>query len=53
MNFQIFLLLDKTGSHLNSPCSSPDSNLESGMERYVYRKLIAGIFESWAPILDT
>jgi hypothetical protein len=38
-------------SHLDRPCSSPDSTLESGEERYVYRTLIVGVFESGAPIL--
>jgi hypothetical protein len=30
-------LRNKTGSHVDEPCSSPDSNLESGEERYLFR----------------
>jgi hypothetical protein len=37
--------------NLDRPCSLPDSKLESGEERYVYGKLIAGILESDAPAL--
>jgi hypothetical protein len=36
---------------LEGPCSSPDSNLESGNERCVLRTLIVGYLESGAPII--
>jgi hypothetical protein len=32
--------------NLEGPCSLPDSNLDSGNERYLYGKLIDGILES-------
>jgi hypothetical protein len=43
--FKVKILLNKTGSHLDGPCSSPDSNLKSGEEQYVYRTLIVRILD--------
>jgi hypothetical protein len=40
---KVFILLNKTSSHLDWPCFSLDTNLVSGEERFVYGKLIAGI----------
>jgi hypothetical protein len=45
--------LHKTGSHLEGPCSSPDSYLKSGNERCAFRMLIVGYLESRAPLLDS
>jgi hypothetical protein len=51
VNFNVLISLNKTGSNLDRPCSSPDSNLESGEEQYVYRTLNVSILESGAPII--
>jgi hypothetical protein len=45
------MLLTKTGSHLDGPCSFLDTNLESSEERYIYGKLIVGILVSGVTIL--
>jgi hypothetical protein len=44
-------LLNKTSLHLDWTCSSPDSNLVPGKERYIYGQLIAGFLVSGAPTL--
>jgi hypothetical protein len=52
MNFQIFILLNRNTPQLEGPCSSSDTNLESGNELCVYRALITAYLVSWVGILN-